>query len=154
MQRLTLTLLFPLLCAASPLFAQEAGYVPGPSVVHAEQRLEHQVCLNPWQRFHGFLFRRYAGQTEMETKTPYPEGYFGRYTYLPWKPDWVETPANQIRESQYRHHFRNQTSVEQAPMIIIPSDEASVSPTLAPPLQVLPGLHEVEVYPPDHSSSR
>jgi hypothetical protein len=40
-----------------------------------------------WDYFHGFLFRRSADSVEMETKTPYPKNYSGRYTYLPWSPD-------------------------------------------------------------------
>ncbi|MEM9825489.1 MAG: hypothetical protein AAF958_02810 [Planctomycetota bacterium] len=63
-----------------------------------------EMCPDHWTRFHAFLFRRYAGSVEMESKTRYPENYYGRYTYLEWHPDWVNTPANQLRKSQYRHH--------------------------------------------------
>jgi hypothetical protein len=42
----------------------------------------------------------------METKTPYPKNYSGRYTYLPWSPDWVRTPENEIRASAYGHHHQ------------------------------------------------
>ncbi|MEL7334840.1 MAG: hypothetical protein AAFN70_01420, partial [Planctomycetota bacterium] len=74
-------------------------YVDDPSI-H-----EPVECPDAWARLHGFLFRRYAGSVEMESKTPYPKGYFGRYTYLPWKPDWVRMPANAVRNSQYRHRY-------------------------------------------------
>jgi hypothetical protein len=63
-----------------------------------------------WDYFHGFLFRRSAGSVEMETKTPYPKNYSGRYTYLPWSPDWVRTPENEIRASAYRHHQHYQAT--------------------------------------------
>ena len=42
--------------------------------------------------FRGWLFRRYAGTYEMETKTPYPPTYHGTYTYRPWQPDWTRPP--------------------------------------------------------------
>ncbi len=63
-------------------------------------------CVDCKTRFHAWIFRRYAGSVEMETKRPYPIGYFGRFTFLPWSPDWVSTPANRVRESQYRHRYR------------------------------------------------
>jgi len=119
--------------------------------------VEEEVCASVWERLHGFLFRRYAGSVEMESKTPYPKSYHGRYTYLPWKPDWVRTPANQVRESRYRHHFRlgEFDEIEQHPYTLIPADE-SVAPgplpeTMRPSPEDRGGirnLEEVEVQPP------
>jgi len=147
MKRITLSLL-TLVCVAVPMHAQEANYLVNDPHILNELALEEEACLNPWQRFHGFLFRRYAGSVEMESKTPYPQGYFGRYTYLPWKPDWVETPANQIRESQYRHHLRGRSAPNSplsatAPHYQQPIHESSI----APPMQSIHGLKEIEVMP-------
>lgn len=97
--------------------AQEASYheTPVDQAHHlttdtAPTIIEEEACDGAWERFHGFLFRRYAGSVEMESKTPYPTGYFGRFTYLPWKPDWVRTPSNDLRRTQYRHHWGRPTS--------------------------------------------
>lgn len=46
----------------------------------------------PFARFRGWLFRRYAGSVEMETKTEYPKTYRGTYTYRYWRPDWIVPP--------------------------------------------------------------
>src|SRR6056297_207124 len=113
--------------------------------------VEEEVCAGPWERFHGFLFRRYAGSVEMESKTPYPKWYHGRYTYLPWKPDWVHTPANEIRESQYRHHLRGEGHEKahvQPPSAWIPPAEriTPVPPPVAVP-SIPENLQEVEVLP-------
>lgn len=37
----------------------------------------------------GWLFRRYAGEVEMQEKVFYPGNYFGPYYFRGWKPDWV-----------------------------------------------------------------
>ncbi|MEM6469821.1 MAG: hypothetical protein AAF802_09740 [Planctomycetota bacterium] len=92
--------LFAVASAQQPIVAENAEAV----LMH--QAVEEEACSDPWARFHGFIFRRYAGSVEMESKTPYPKNYFGRFTFLPWKPDWVRTPANALRRSQYRHHQR------------------------------------------------
>lgn len=43
---------------------------------------------SPTSTIRGWLFRRYAGSVEMETKTYYPPSYYGRYIYRGWQPDW------------------------------------------------------------------
>lgn len=134
-------------------YSQDAAAVYGPSpvathlgthidannpAVHAAtqhmatQHSEIETCADPWARFHGFIFRRYAGSVEMESKTPYPDGYFGRYTYLPWKPDWVRTPANAIHASQYRHHARGHANAMshqlESPAVLPPHDHPGHAP--------------------------
>ena len=42
-----------------------------------------------WANFRGWIFRRYAGSTEMRTKTRYPSTYRGNYSYEPWSPRWI-----------------------------------------------------------------
>ncbi|MEO1525742.1 MAG: hypothetical protein AAFX06_09910 [Planctomycetota bacterium] len=101
----TASALFAVLCLAGVSQAQQP--IAHVSDVASGPIVEEERAWDPWARFHGFLFRRFAGSVEMESKTRYPKGYFGRFTYLPWQPDWVRTPANHIRSSQYRHHYRN-----------------------------------------------
>jgi hypothetical protein len=128
MTKMTWTMLVAV-AVASPAFAEQPQHSAGQPIIGGpaiavEEPLD---CPDPWARFHGFLFRRYAGSVEMESKTPYPKGYSGRFTYLPWKPDWVNTPANELRESQYRHHQRRYAAPAWAGV-----------PTVAPP-EFVPG---------------
>lgn len=52
----------------------------------------------PWS-LHGWIFRRYAGQIEMQEKIPYPRSYYGNYYFRGWKPDWVyPLPPAPVRE--------------------------------------------------------
>ena len=145
-----------LLAGSSVASAQDGLYTDVESIAIAEQTAECDVCADPWARFHGFLFRRYAGSVEMESKTPYPKSYFGRFTYLPWKPDWVNTPANRVRQSQYRHHLRGQADLPHAtpeygpvyeslpPEVILPPKRTRIQENTAPRFEP---LNEVEVIP-------
>ncbi|MEZ6087082.1 MAG: hypothetical protein R3C05_03415 [Pirellulaceae bacterium] len=113
--------------------AQNHSYDDAESIAIAQHEPQCEVVTDAWARFHGFLFRRYAGSVEMESKTPYPKDYFGRFTYLPWSPDWVKTPANRIRESQYRHHHRGGFDPHYAPSTGSPLYQPLTPEIIAPP---------------------
>jgi len=122
--------------------AQEAACIYPESVTLAEHRQEsHGAAEDPWTRLYGCIFRRYAGSVEMESKTPYPAGYYGRFTYLPWKPDWVRTPENSVRASRYRHHHHNDSLSGEA------IDHSLLYPTVTDPhseMQWLPNSPAIE----------
>lgn len=105
-------LVFSLMLCASKSFAQppQGGLLPhvGNETIVTEDEVAPYQCYTDKQLFRGFLFRRYAGSVEMETKTLYPKGYHGRFTYLPWRPDWVNTPGNEYRRMSYPHHRLDQ----------------------------------------------
>ncbi|MEL6107295.1 MAG: hypothetical protein AAFU85_14750 [Planctomycetota bacterium] len=146
MKRLVSTL-FATLCLAGIVQAQEPIQPVTASTV--APIIQEERVWGPWARFHGFLFRRYAGSVEMESKTPYAKGYFGRFTYLPWQPDWVRTPANQIRSSQYRHHHRNlsrPTAIqpEFSPLPVTPDGPPQPTTQFVPTSTASPLNHQLE----------
>ncbi|MEM8669170.1 MAG: hypothetical protein AAGG48_16730 [Planctomycetota bacterium] len=134
-----LVFLIPLLTATT-VAAQEVVSSHDPVVVHAHgyhaggcqgdgySQLGDGACydnrsIDAWARFHGWIFRRYAGSVEMETKTEYPKDYFGRFTYRVWRPDWVRNPF------RYRSHpiappYR--VDARPAPMVTNPSGPVMV----------------------------
>ncbi len=128
MKKMTWTMLLAV-ASASPAFAQQPEHFHGEPMIGAAGIAVEEPLDRPdrWARFHGFLFRRYAGSVEMESKTPYPKGYSGRFTYLPWQPDWVNTPANELRESQYLHHQRRYAAPHWSDL-----------PTVDPPTEFVP----------------
>lgn len=54
--------------------------------------------------FRAWIFRRYAGSVEMDTKTEYPHYYHGRYIYRGWRPDWIK-PSNPDNTPMYPSDF-------------------------------------------------
>jgi hypothetical protein len=113
--------LLPLLLAAilsSAALAQDAACRKPPV---RGSSAGNRASESRWDYFHGFLFRRSAGSVEMETKAPYPKNHSGRYTYLPWSPDWVRTPENEIRASAYGHHSRT----IHAPQLAVPTHSST-----------------------------
>jgi len=84
---------------ASPLDRMPHPCPPGSNACPPEGYPESLVPINPRRGepsyFRGWLFRRYAGSYEMETKVAYPPGYYGNYTFRPWAPGYVrQTPAD------------------------------------------------------------
>ena len=105
MERIFLLTAAMVICCQISVSAQDGIILyetEGPEMSFVEKQPD---CVDCKTRFHAWIFRRYAGSVEMETKRPYPIGYFGRFTFLPWSPDWVSTPANRVRESQYRNRY-------------------------------------------------
>lgn len=69
--------------------------------VRGESAAEYNPCsdcmrtgIPPWRvRWNAWIFRQYAGSTEMVTRVPYPRDYYGSYYYSPWRPSWIrDTP--------------------------------------------------------------
>lgn len=117
MNRILLSLLSATILTSAALAQDPACRKPSQRGATAGNRANE----SRWDYFHGFLFRRSAGSVEMETKTPYPKNYSGRYTYLPWSPDWVRTPENEIRASAYGHHSR----AIHAPQLAVPTQSST-----------------------------
>ena len=134
--------------SATPADAQESivcgddAYIPDGEIVCEPS--------DPWQKLHAWIFRRYAGSVEMESKTPYPPTYSGRYTYGPWKPDWVKTSANLARQSHYTapthsvHHISDSVGLSSALSVMIENETQSQPPT-APSHGPHPVLNTVQV---------
>src|SRR5690606_37638006 len=80
----------------------------------------------------GWVFRRYAGSVEMDTKTEYPHWYRGRYIYRGWRPDWIK-PSNPDNSPRYNPDF----------VLPGPRQGGGTGPWYDPPMATGP-------LPPDH----
>lgn len=97
---------------AAPLDSMPHPCPPGSNACPPDGYPEGLVPIDPRrgapQYLRGWLFRRYAGTYEMQTKLPYPPGYYGNYYFRPWAPGYVrQTPddfSHGERPRPFYHH--------------------------------------------------
>ncbi|MCG8650479.1 MAG: hypothetical protein MI861_11645 [Pirellulales bacterium] len=139
-----------LACWSQAMCSAEDPIVPADHTIVTSTPIFHPTGATPprhchqddiWARVHGWLFRRYAGSVEMETKTEYPRNYFGRYTYRKWRPDWVKPRVS--------YSFAPQIASPQIVSPQIQSETSIIQPSrkLDPPHRISAPLQSVDVEP-------